>query len=426
MPDEKGCKHGLVLSGGGAHGAYEIGVMKALFAGKSPVTNYKPLDAEVFTGTSVGSFNAAFMVSQPGVDSLATLRDLERIWVDRIAEDAVNCGNGVYRFRYDMLDFMSPQCVASHPLRPFVQLANDLRFTAADWFDRVANLVKSPEQGRRRFLELFDLTSFIDTSPLVDLVDETLDVDGILKNDKALAVATTNWETGDVEIFTNQPYIDREIGSTQIDRKIASKAVRASTAIPGIFPPVEILETPYVDGGVLLNTPLKPAVVAGADVLHVIYLDPNVRDVAINRMPNTLDTFDRLWFIAQAESINRDIKRARELNRGLELIENPHLVEGLGPSELRSFVQGAQLVRDRLARAASFKPLTIYRYRPRRDLGGLLGLLNFGRDRMIELIQLGYDDAVNHDFVISEDVIPEPREAPGEPAASRQGVTASQ
>ncbi len=54
----------LVLSGGGAYGAFAIGIMKALYAGASPATNYQPLKADIFTGTSVGAFNAAVMVGQ--------------------------------------------------------------------------------------------------------------------------------------------------------------------------------------------------------------------------------------------------------------------------------------------------------------------------------------------------------------------------
>ena len=49
----------LVLSGGGAYGAFEVGIMKALFAGRSPATRYRPLEAKIFTGTSVGAFHVA-------------------------------------------------------------------------------------------------------------------------------------------------------------------------------------------------------------------------------------------------------------------------------------------------------------------------------------------------------------------------------
>ena len=57
-----GEKHAIVLSGGGAYGAFEIGVMKVLFSGRSPSTRYTPVQADILTGTSVGAFNAAMIV----------------------------------------------------------------------------------------------------------------------------------------------------------------------------------------------------------------------------------------------------------------------------------------------------------------------------------------------------------------------------
>jgi NTE family protein len=50
----------LVLSGGGAYGAFSVGVIKALFAGRSPSTGYQPLQPGIFTGTSVGAFRGGF------------------------------------------------------------------------------------------------------------------------------------------------------------------------------------------------------------------------------------------------------------------------------------------------------------------------------------------------------------------------------
>ena len=58
--------------------------------------------------------------------------------------------------------------------------------------------------------------------------------------------------------------------------ELGPRAILASAAIPGFFPPTEVGAQPFVDGGVVLNTPLVPAIEAGADILHVIYMDPDV------------------------------------------------------------------------------------------------------------------------------------------------------
>ena len=49
----------VVLSGGGAFGAYEVGVMKALIDGKSPSTGYAPLTPDIFAGTSIGAYTSS-------------------------------------------------------------------------------------------------------------------------------------------------------------------------------------------------------------------------------------------------------------------------------------------------------------------------------------------------------------------------------
>ena len=66
MTDVSGRKHAVILSGGGASGAYEVGVLKGLFAGDSPATNYTPLMPDVFAGTSIGAYNASLLVGEIG------------------------------------------------------------------------------------------------------------------------------------------------------------------------------------------------------------------------------------------------------------------------------------------------------------------------------------------------------------------------
>ena len=59
-------KSALVLSGGGAYGTYEVGVIKALFEGNCPSTSGVRLDPEVDSGTSVGNYNAVFLAMNGG------------------------------------------------------------------------------------------------------------------------------------------------------------------------------------------------------------------------------------------------------------------------------------------------------------------------------------------------------------------------
>ena len=59
----------------------------------------------------------------------------------------------------------------------------------------------------------------------------------------------------------------------------------------------------FVDGGVLMNTPLSPAIHSGARVLHVIYLDPDIKCLPLSDLQTTLGTLQRIMTIARAASL---------------------------------------------------------------------------------------------------------------------------
>jgi len=75
---------GVVLSGGGANGAYEIGVLKALFRGESPATGHQPLEPGVIAATSIGAFNSAVLLSTYTDSWSQAISALEKVWLERI------------------------------------------------------------------------------------------------------------------------------------------------------------------------------------------------------------------------------------------------------------------------------------------------------------------------------------------------------
>src|SRR5690242_15906006 len=90
-------RHAVVLAGGGSFGAFEIGVLKALANGQSPATGGKRLNAAIFTGTSVGAYNAAVLASRSQMEMNAAVKNLESIWLNRISGELAD--NGVLRIR---------------------------------------------------------------------------------------------------------------------------------------------------------------------------------------------------------------------------------------------------------------------------------------------------------------------------------------
>src|SRR5499426_2421701 len=115
--------HAIILSGGGANGAYEIGVLKALFAGKAPVPpGDQRLEPDVFAGTSVGSYNAAFLVSRWGTYGSAAIASLEQLWLDTVSSSTDKPANSVFRIREDPRSLIDPRSFIRNPIEPLYNL----------------------------------------------------------------------------------------------------------------------------------------------------------------------------------------------------------------------------------------------------------------------------------------------------------------
>jgi predicted acylesterase/phospholipase RssA len=190
----------IVLSGGGSYGAYEVGIVKALFTGASPATDFKPLNADMFVGTSAGAINAAVLVSHLSAGPSAAVQYLEHLWSNVIAEQPGGCGNGVYRVRTP-LEFLDPDCLIMNPLQSLLDIASDTNFFARDWFNRAIMFASSRESLVRRTLQLVDLSTLVSTDPLHQRLAEAVPLEGLRQSDKILRVVTTNFTTGALQIF---------------------------------------------------------------------------------------------------------------------------------------------------------------------------------------------------------------------------------
>ena len=373
MANSSGDKTAVILSGGGANGSYEVGVLKALFNGDSPATGYTPLNPAIFTGTSVGAYNAAVVVSHLEAGARAAVAYLEDIWLNVIPRDDSTTHNHVFRLRGDALELFDLDYVAQHPLAPYSRLVEDVAFFGQDWFRRGVNFLLSTQRLEERTLELVDAATLFSREPFERLVKKTVRLENIRGSDRKLKVVATNWKTGELRIFANE----------DMTEQIGHQAIWASTAIPGIFESVEIDGQPYVDGGVVMNTPLKPAIDSGADTLHVIYLDGQVSAIPLPRLRNTINTISRTLVIGFAAAMKTDIEVARRVNRSIDLLEKASTGAALAGT-------------DRQGVSAPHRKITIHRYRPLKGLGHILGLLNFNRGRMIDLIERGVSEAVGH------------------------------
>lgn len=385
-----------MLSGGGAYAAYEIGILKALSTGQCSSTNYRPLNPGVLSGTSSGSLNAALLTSRADDDFADAVAYADNVWRNTLAGDTSGRHNGVFRLRLDPGGYFDPASATADPVRRIADTVSDGVSLTESFVRRGSNFVLSKASVQSRLIQLSDPSVLIDQSRLPETLRAIIDLDGIRRSPRRIRVAATNWRTGIAQIFTNQ-----ELGMPW-----GHEIIRASTAIPGLFSPVVIGGVAYVDGALVTNTPLKPAVAAGATELHVVYLDPDVRNIALSHMLNILQTFERALAIAFATITNADIADAASVNEGLAVLRNAGTTPNASRSVVSAVARTVSRISKRLSLPNAYRPLTIHRYHPRVDLGTAFGLLDFSRDRVGELIETGFRDALRHTCSTSGCIIP--------------------
>lgn len=406
--DGAGGRHALVLSGGGARGAYEVGVMKALFEGAASTSASGPLAVGIFTGTSVGAYNAAFLAQEehPDADSIARL---QAIWLERIADTPLSCGNGVYRLRSNPLQLLNPGCLAN-PLRLALNAGRDALFWGTYAALYGGQFLTSDAPLEIRLAESFNLTALFSRVPFERLLLDTLDGPRLSSSPNALAVVVSDWINSTAKVFSKADVL-----------RLGTDSILASAAIPGVFRPVLLEGTVYVDGGVLMNTPLRPAIDLGGDVLHVIFVDPETNEIPLpiqeGVLPNTSDTLYRFYTIILATQLNQDMRHLATINEEIAALAG-------GASAMGSELPAVRAKRRRRVAAAAprgekrYRPITVHTYRPKTELGGIQGFLDFDLESINRLIQQGYDDAVHHDCGEAQCVLP-PEVPPAAPRVRR-------
>ena len=233
----------LVLSGGGARAAYQVGCLRAL---SQALPNYRP---QILTGVSAGAINASHLAAFQGswrdsVDALVSL------WQHMRTDKVYRTGLGplMGRMTHWGLHFLSGGRLGRKDIRGMVQNA-PLR----SYLEQ--HLAADPETGE------------------ICGVDQNL-ADGWLK---ALAVMTTNYASGRSEAWVDT--LEETIWSgSQISARRTSLTidhVMASAALPFFFPAVRLRNHWHGDGGVRLAAPLSPALRLGAK--RILAVSPRVK-----------------------------------------------------------------------------------------------------------------------------------------------------
>ena len=233
----------LVLPGGGARGAYEIGALSVLL----PALHARGEHVSIFCGTSVGALNSALLGS------------LAAEPVETQVEGALDRWRTM-RKRDVIAPIIGPRSLLT-----------------------VARLL-----GETLEIPGLRLGSLLDPSPIRGNIERWIDWLALHRNVRsglvdAVCVVATGLSTGSsvgfVESRHRAPRTRAGDDIRYVRGPLNGEHVRASAAIPLLFPPVKV-EQPlsaadhYVDGGTRLNSPIKPALALGADRVIVIGFEP--------------------------------------------------------------------------------------------------------------------------------------------------------
>lgn len=314
----------VVLSGGGARGAYQVGVLQAL---RELGLLEREHAVDILVGASAGSLNAgalAATIDRPG-EGLARL---EALWTQ-----------------------LEPSQVFRTDLR-------SLGGIGARW-------VRDLSFGG--LLRRAAPKSLLDTAPLRELLSSRLAFERIDANVEAgllsaLAIPATNLHTGDGVIFVDcaesKPLWRR--GRWSVERtRIGVDHLMASSAIPIFFPSVEIEGRHLGDGSIRNTAPLSPAIHLGADRILAIGvrqagMPPEKARAGRRSAPTIAEIAGALLDAVMLDALEVDLEHSGRVNQSTLAAPTPgadhpfRWVDVLWISPSRSFREIAAALADRI------------------------------------------------------------------------------
>lgn len=323
----------LVLQGGGALGAYEYGVVKALYEN----SDFAP---DIVCGVSIGGFSAAVI----GGAKDGPVEGLKKLW-DMFT--AVN------------IPFMP------HPM----QVLMSIPYNQGMYVPNYAGLF-SPMSA----------TNLFDTTPLYSTLNEIIDFEKLNSADSPeVVISATNIEKGIGEHFNNR------------NIELTTKHIVSSGSLPPSFPMVKIGDNNYWDGGLFSNTPLKPALKAleklgDADTekeIVMVQLFPQEGETPTN-MSEVIERVGSLTFeckmIFDQKMFNRT-KGYIDLYEALdsELAKDSPLRESAAFKQIQGY--------------SRIDKLTVIKYTGEENM---LGISDFTKQTIDRRIEQGYADGLKH------------------------------
>jgi NTE family protein len=271
----------LVLQGGGALGAYECGVYKAM--------EEKGITPDLVAGVSIGAVNAAIIAGNPRGKAAPAL---EAFWGEIAVPNPFIPHEELRRLfaAWQIALFGAPKLFI--PRWPAPIWPAFLPFTWWTW------------------------TSLYDPTPLKKTLEQYVDFERLASQEIRLLLTAVNVETGELEVFDSA------------EQQITIEHILASGSFPPGLPWTVIDGKPYWDGGLVSNTPLRPVMERRAGVpmkIYLVNLFPKTQPLPTN-LPGVLA---RQKDILYSDKTECDIMSCELKNETLALIQE--LMEYVDP-----------------------------------------------------------------------------------------------
>jgi NTE family protein len=362
---------GLVLTGGGARAAYQVGALRA----PSEIVPAGALPFDVLAGISAGAINSV---------ALATVAEDFQLGARRLAET--------------WLGLTPDRIFRTGTLR--------LASIGTRW---IRDLSAGGLVGKT------GINYLLDSAPLRELIERELRFGRMRRHLRSgrirgIAVSATNYHTGTgVTFFEGAEDIAPWTRATRIGirGRITVDHVMASAAIPVFFPPVELDGTFYGDGCVRMTYPMSPAIHMGADRIVAVSVR-HLRTPTETMQPEDREVTDHMPVSEIAgvllnavflDSVDSDLERLNRMNRTLSLIPRDKLdrleVRPLPALVLRPSKDLGKLASDEYAR---FPRMLRYLLKGIGAAGhsgeDLLSYLAFEPTYVRRVMDLGYEDTM--------------------------------
>lgn len=288
-------KIGLILSGGGARAAYQVGVLKAI-SELLPKNATNPFP--IICGTSAGAINSAALAIY-GANYHEAVKRMLRIWTSFRTEKV---------YRADLIGIIK---------------------SGAHWLAAlfVGGLGK------------YNPTFLLDRAPLRKLLNKYMPCERIQESiDKgvieALGITASGYASGQsVTFYQGQESIEswRRVRRLGARSEITVDHLMASSAIPFIFSAVKVDREFFGDGSMRQTAPLSPALHLGAERILVIGVT-NDDDLEAARIkdpgyPSLAQIASHILNSIFLDSMEADIERLNRINKTVSLVPSHHLEE---------------------------------------------------------------------------------------------------